>query len=121
MSMVLPQDTKWPYMPGVLEHCERTGERPPECWNASPADLVAHGGYAVACASERAPACTPLIVLATGADAVAVGPYAWVENAAAAAGRHGGRVVSWRWATKQSARERLRRDAAARRWKEVLA
>lgn len=74
------QKTGWPNILGVDEHIARTGERAPHEWAGSPVDMIAHGGYGVRLA-----------------DGSHLGPWCWVENAEAEAGRHaGGRVLRWR-------------------------
>jgi hypothetical protein len=64
------------YTPGLEEHMTKTGERPPENTWRQPADMVAHGGYAVF--QEGKPV---------------AGPFAWYENAERAMGRFAGATV----------------------------
>lgn len=75
MKKNLPQD-KWPQIPGVFEHLERTGEKPPAGYAMTPADMVGHGGYGVRLA-----------------DGTLRGPFAWAENARRAAGKLSGATV----------------------------
>ena len=77
----------WPNIPGVDEHIAFTGEQPPHHWAGTPADMLAHGGYAVVTARA------------------VIGPYCWHENAERAALlRPGARVMRWRDAARLTGR-----------------
>lgn len=116
-----PDNLPWTVKPGVREHCERTGEKPPHQWDCSPADMRAHGGYAIVVPEDVAIDVGTRVSAVIGPDKQAIGPYAWAENAMVAASPHGGSVVSWRWAMAQAARWRERIEQIDRAERSVLA